>query len=642
MWLLTTDRAELHEFVSPEAVPGAYAILSHVWDKDEQTFQDTRRFQDECAASKLNPRDRASPKIRGACVLAEEHGYDWLWIDAPCIDKSSSAEVSEAINSMYRYYSLAEVCYAYLKDVPHGDIFDRDQPTSAAFSKSEWHQRGWTLQELIASRIVIFLSRDWTLLGTKAELADLVEGVTQIPASLLRLKTQLAHFSIAQRMSWAANRQTTRKEDRAYSLLGIFGIQMPPLYGEGVQAFYRLQEEIMKRFPDTSLFAWRPTRPVSTSTDLTLPTLYHHEHSDDTYLLASSPLAFRHSSRIRFSPRAVTARLGGLHYNTTAELDAEGCSIPTFSVTPHGVLAHIPVIQLPEYMIAMLFWRSDQDDHLGLRLNPCNGSVSSSRLLYDAHPGEDRIVPLGVDKDGYFTVDGQPFDVVWKKLYIAHRPPPDTPTPDAATSLYMPLNLGVLIPFRIPGKNIQALHASTRLRLVSVSEMSLPWTGSPPITLTFQPDEDDAVLPGIDLHLGRCTRSVPGRARSGHHWAQLVFHPSHADRKDTSLHGDGDEDHMCSEDHIDDWPGSTKVFRPLRWQPAETSVLPPSPSPSIKLCFTPCPLNPGTTLVLEIIPGDGLDTMAPSGESERRGFRSLLAWAAGMIWRAFGWENASS
>ena len=316
MWLLSTDRAELHEFVSPEAVPGGYAILSHVWDEDEQTFQDTRRFQDEYAASKPNPRDRASPKIRGACMLAEQHGYDWLWIDAPCIDKSSSAEVSEAINSMYRYYSLAEVCYAYLKDVPHGDIFDREQPaTREAFSKSEWHRRGWTLQELIASKIVIFLSRDWTLLGTKAELADLVESITQIPASLLGLKTQLAHFSIAQRMSWAANRKTTREEDRAYSLLGIFGIQMPPLYGEGVQAFYRLQEEIMKRFPDTSLFAWRPTRPLSTSPDPTLLTLYHHEHSEGTYLFASSPFAFRHSSRIRFSPPAVIApQLGGLQH----------------------------------------------------------------------------------------------------------------------------------------------------------------------------------------------------------------------------------------------------------------------------------------------------------------------------------------
>lgn len=306
MRLLSTDRAELHEFVSPEAVPGAYAILSHVWDNDEQTLQETRRLQDECAALKLNPRDHASPKIRGACALAEEHGYDWLWVDAPCIDKSSSAEVSEAINSMYWYYSLAEVCYAYLKDVSTGDVFD--QPTKKEFKDSRWHQRGWTLQELIAPRIVIFLSRDWRLLGTKAELADLIEGITRIPASLLRLETQMARFSIAQRMSWAANRQTTRQEDEAYCLLGIFGIQMPALYGEGMRAFYRLQEEIMRRFPDTTLFAWQPTSPAIERSDL--PTSYHYEHSYDTHLFAPSPSSFYSSSKIQFSlPAIATPRL---------------------------------------------------------------------------------------------------------------------------------------------------------------------------------------------------------------------------------------------------------------------------------------------------------------------------------------------
>lgn len=310
MWLLKTDRAELRHFIFPEAVPGGYAILSHVWGQEEQSFHDTWRIHDECIVQNVNPRDRASSKIRDCCVLAERHGYEWLWIDAPCIDKSSSAELSEAINSMYHYYSLAEVCYAYLYDVPSGDIFD--PPIATAFRRSKWHQRGWTLQELIAPRIVIFLSQDWRLLGTKAELADHVESVTQIPASLLRLESQMAAFSVAQRMSWASERQTTRKEDEAYCLLGIFGIQMPPLYGEGSHSFYRLQEEIMKRFPDTTLFAWCPASPLA---ELITPTSCHHQHSINTYLLAPSPLAFCKSSQIRFSPLDITTQLGCPWYN---------------------------------------------------------------------------------------------------------------------------------------------------------------------------------------------------------------------------------------------------------------------------------------------------------------------------------------
>ncbi|PIL37585.1 hypothetical protein GSI_01279 [Ganoderma sinense ZZ0214-1] len=609
MWLLSTSRAELHQFLSPEAIPGPYAVLSHVWGKKEQSFEDTRRLETKCRGLKASPRDYASSKIRESCILAEQHGYDWLWSDGPCIDKSSSAAVSEAINSMYVYYSRAEVCYAYLKDVPPGDIFD--ERIRKAFRESQWHQRGWTLQELIAPRIVIFLSQDWKLLGTKAELADLIEAVTQIPESLLRLETQLASFSIAQRMSWAAHRQTTREEDKAYSLLGIFGIQIPPLYGEGRQSFYRLQEEIMKRFHDTTLFAWQF---VSSRTDRALSsTFYHHNHSDDTYLFAPSPLAFCNSSQMRFSPPPfATRRSEDFLHQTTVESDTEPSPIPTLSVTPYGVLAHIPVIELPQGTIAIFFWMNKQD-HLGLRLSPCSSSIDSSRLLYDVFPGDSRLVPLSVDENDYI-VDGHPVHAVWKKLYIAHRPPPDTLAPDASTSLYIPLNLGVLMPFRVPGGSIHELHVSTGLRLASVSPMTLPWTGSSPVTLTFEPDNDDTranILPGIELHLGRCTKSVPvGQAPSGRHlgphWARLVFH----DLKYMSPHGDADDGHSCSEDHVEDWPQSMKVIQPPWSQPDGISgLLAPPPA---KLCCTPCPLNPGTTLVVEFIVEE-----AGHGENDR-------------------------
>ena len=128
MWLLGTDRAELHYFASPENVTDGYAILSHVWDKKEQSFQELRALQEKCQADGSNPRDKASQKIRRCCEVAESHGFRWIWNDTCCIDKTSSAELSEAINSMYRYYSLAKVCFAYLSDVPshNGDIIGKD------------------------------------------------------------------------------------------------------------------------------------------------------------------------------------------------------------------------------------------------------------------------------------------------------------------------------------------------------------------------------------------------------------------------------------------------------------------------------------------------------------------------------------
>ena len=196
---------------------------------------------------------RFSAKVRQACTIARENGYDFLWIDSCCIDKTSSSELSEAINSMYEWYRGATVCYAYLADVP----FDENHhAVSSSFRTSRWYDRGWTLQELIAPSALTFLSKDWKVIGTKGSLCDLVEAVTGIPEEALLHTKPLHAFSVAERFSWAAERQTMREEDRAYSLLGIFGIHMPTLYGEGELAFQRLQEEIVRRIPDQTLFAW--------------------------------------------------------------------------------------------------------------------------------------------------------------------------------------------------------------------------------------------------------------------------------------------------------------------------------------------------------------------------------------------------
>ena len=289
MWLLSTDRAELHPFTDHFAVDGGYAILSHTWGPNEQTFQDLQALRAECERTGKNPRDCAQEKIRMSCVLAEKHGYQWVWIDTCCIDKTSSSELSEAINSMFNWYASAEVCYAYLEDVPPNcKIKARD----SAFRKARWHTRGWTLQELIAPHVVIFLSSDWQPLGTKLELASLLSKITGIRTHVLMHKYRFDLVTVAQRMSWASKRQTTRVEDEAYCLMGLFNINMPTIYGEGREAFQRLQQEIMKTTFDTSIFVWGAR--VSTDPNSWSPeqTTYHTIPDDDTCPLARSPYDF--------------------------------------------------------------------------------------------------------------------------------------------------------------------------------------------------------------------------------------------------------------------------------------------------------------------------------------------------------------
>ena len=200
-----------------------------------------------------NPRDLVSVKIRNFLIHAEKHGFEWAWADTCCIDKTSSAELTEAINSMFRYYALSTICYVYLGDVSNGDDVSAK---ASEFSRSRWHQRGWTLQELLAPKTVLFMSCDWVYLGDKYYLAPALKEITSVPESILRSEQDITDASVAARMSWASRRQTTRVEDEAYCLFGLFGINMPTLYGEGRNAFYRLQEEIMRTSVDTSLFVW--------------------------------------------------------------------------------------------------------------------------------------------------------------------------------------------------------------------------------------------------------------------------------------------------------------------------------------------------------------------------------------------------
>jgi len=272
MRLLNAQTKQFEEFFD-ETPP--YAILSHTWGSNELTFKQMEQ-------SGYTP----SRKIDGCCEQALKDDLMYVWADTCCIDKSSSAELSEAINSMYAWYAASDMCYAYLSDVPHRIEIEKED---SGFSKSRWFTRGWTLQELIAPRDVAFYDESWKLIGRKSSFTKdehftkLLSRVTRINFWVLKHRRSLDHFSVAQRMSWAACRTTTRVEDVAYSLLGLFGVNMPLLYGEGPRAFVRLQEEILKNSDDESIFAW----DFDSS-----PLLEGGRHTFMCQLFASSPADF--------------------------------------------------------------------------------------------------------------------------------------------------------------------------------------------------------------------------------------------------------------------------------------------------------------------------------------------------------------
>jgi hypothetical protein len=220
---------------------------------------------------------RWPPKLEGLRKLAKSEGIDYIWVDACCIDKSSSSELEEAINSMYQWYQWAVVCYVYLADVVETDISSGER---SSFRQSCWWQRGWTLQELLVPIGVDFYDSRWNKIGNKSEMSPIIEDITGIPRVVLFGVKEPRQASVAQRMSSAAKRITTRKEDLAYCLLGLFEITMPMIYGEGEKAFFRLQEEILKvtsenRFLSVVIFylgqtphlhrVWFLPRPLPTS-----------------------------------------------------------------------------------------------------------------------------------------------------------------------------------------------------------------------------------------------------------------------------------------------------------------------------------------------------------------------------------------
>ncbi|KAF5368514.1 hypothetical protein D9758_002433 [Tetrapyrgos nigripes] len=345
MRLLNTETLQLHEFYSD--IP-TYAILSHAWEREEVTFQDMQNPQ-------IAERKAGYAKLRGSCAYAR------------------NAELSENINSMYQYYGDSEVCYVYLSDVSSAED---PRNVGYGFRRSRWFKRGWTLQELLAPRYCVFLEKDWEEIGTRWSLRDAISELTGIPSRVFE-DGDMTRYSIAQKMSWAAFRETTRSEDQAYCLMGLFGVNMPPLYGEGaVKAFMRLQQEIIKVSDDRSIFVWIA-------------------RIGERGLFAKSPFEFRMSGEVAASE---TDTFGGNSSYTFAN---------------NGLHIHLPLMRVPDYpgdqytrdydshhhFLASLYCRSQKDDrykYLSVYLRRIDGNKgpqfvrcrADELVLTSARPGE--------------------------------------------------------------------------------------------------------------------------------------------------------------------------------------------------------------------------------------------------------------
>ncbi|KAI1419582.1 HET-domain-containing protein [Xylaria sp. FL1777] len=297
MYLLDTKTYELRCDLQPTFAQEGYAILSHRWVGQEITFDQLKSKISGLRASNAPARTPPIDKIRGAAQTARHLGLKWIWIDSCCIDRANAVEQTESINSMFKWYRDAKVCIIYLNDV------QKQEPQRFHSSEREgpsiWFSRGWT--------------RNFSHHGT---CAHYLMGVRHFGTAC-----------IAAKMSWMAGRTTTRVEDLAYSMLGIFNINMTTQYGEGMRAFMRLHQTLLSTSRDESLFAWRMPAPDAgtrfirgTDQDITW-------ESGEWGLLAPSPDWFKGSARVTTeSPPNIERPLKG------------------FEIAQAGIVAQIPSV----------------------------------------------------------------------------------------------------------------------------------------------------------------------------------------------------------------------------------------------------------------------------------------------------------
>lgn len=291
MRLINTKSFQLEKFDDGE-IP-EYAILSHTWGTkaDEANHGEWIRGDISCRQKS------GYKKIVKACQIAQEYSLGYLWVDTVCIDKTSSQELTEAITSMFKWYKESKICFAYLVDVQAGFIGTASKNPARSpsesidaypdFEQSRWFTRGWTLQELLAPREVIFFTNNWLRLGTVSTLSEHISRATNIPHSFLGEEDITPLASAAEKLSWIARRHTTREEDIVYCMLGVFQVTMEVRYGEGATAaFIRFQEKIITTSIDHTIFCWSMsdgTIKSSTGPSILAPSPYQFRSMSGTF-----------------------------------------------------------------------------------------------------------------------------------------------------------------------------------------------------------------------------------------------------------------------------------------------------------------------------------------------------------------------
>lgn len=284
-----------------------YAIFSHRWTDSEPSYQDVSASIFPGGLGKQrNTKTAGLAKLMQLCETARALGYKLVWSDTCCIDKSNMAELSEAIHAMFKWYAHAHLCIVHLAA----------SSSLADFEREPWFKRGWTLQELLAPRRIKFYDETWRQFTTLANdkddpaLMSALSTVTGIPRDVVVADNSrgIKGRGIWEIMSWASARKTTRIEDVAYCLYGLFDVHPPIAYGEGEKAFPRLVEAIAERYHTWDVFAWGG------------------QASERHPALPCSPACY---------PKWDEAMVSG------------GVGMTTFALTPHGLrLTSVPLIPM--------------------------------------------------------------------------------------------------------------------------------------------------------------------------------------------------------------------------------------------------------------------------------------------------------
>ncbi|KAK4628835.1 Vegetative incompatibility protein HET-E-1 [Fulvia fulva] len=423
MRLLNIHTLQFADFASDDLPP--YTIASHRWGEDETTYQyverrprtdlargaSKRQFSFE-AVSDIPP-SAGFKKVQAFCKTIASLNYtvlstppwkviglalrcDWLWIDTACIDKTNSAELSESLNSMFKWYRNAAVCYAYLKDVRSTNDY---QGAMLDLMRSEWFHRGWTLQELLTPGVVVFLTTDWKVLGHKCpydeimceivchgfgQRLDLIlSRITRIPLHIIRNYANAKNVSIAERMTWIQSRITTRLEDKAYSLLGIMDVFMSPIYGEGEHAWDRLLAAIDKREEDCKLIAKR-TATMSQDhrwpfENMTLPlSSLSPSISSDFTPRSRTHGGQRHRVQIAWSATTEAQTVPRSKTQTTGCKDVvQALKFCQVTVQPGSLGPVLTPQDLERWRQSCLLWRNPMEQQCG----HCHGNIYSDQII---------------------------------------------------------------------------------------------------------------------------------------------------------------------------------------------------------------------------------------------------------------------